>query len=70
MKHVATFMRTDEPTPGGGDYSVIYFLDEGWKPVEEKDATWCMIQELKSDGTFVNETIGRYSFSGAWANRG
>lgn len=49
---------------------VICFLNGDWKLVEEEGARWCMIQELKSDGAFVNETIGRYSFSGAWAGRG
>lgn len=58
---MATFRRTDEPTPDGCDYSVIYFLDDDWNRVDEEDATWCVIHELKNDGAFVNETVGRYS---------
>ena len=49
--------RADGPTPAGGDYSEIYFLDKDMNPVTEKQATHVVIRECKSDGTLVQETF-------------
>ena len=47
-----------EPTPNGGDYSEIIFLDDYNNIVPEKKATQCVIRECKKDGTLVAETFG------------
>ena len=50
-------MRKDGPTPHGGDYSEIYFLDNDNNYVEDKhDAVKAVIRECKSDGTLIFET--------------
>lgn len=53
------YQRINEPTPNGGDYSEIYYLDEKNNNVDEKQATKCVIRECKKDGELVNETWGR-----------
>ena len=55
---MASYYRTDEPTPAGGDYSEIYYLDDQHNVVDEEEATRCIICECKKDGTLVNETFG------------
>lgn len=55
---MAKYYRTDEPTPNGGDYSEIYFLDKNGNSVDETKAVKCVIRECKKDGTLINETFG------------
>ena len=50
------YKRIDEPTPNGGDYSEIYYLDFANNAVDEKDADHCIIRECKKDGTLIRET--------------
>ena len=55
---MASYYRTNESTPAGGDYSEIYYLDDLHNVVDEEEATICIIRECKKDGTLVNETFG------------
>lgn len=55
---MADYYRTIGPTPNGGDYSEIYFLNKNGKIVDESKATKCVIRECKADGTLVSETFG------------
>ena len=55
---MASYERRDGPTPCGGDYSEIYYLDKDWNSVDADDACRCMIHECRSDGTLLKETIG------------
>lgn len=50
--------RVSGKTPNGGDYSEIVFYDDKMKPVDEKDATRCVISEYKKDGTLIESTYG------------
>ena len=53
-----TYKRIDEKTPSGGDYSEIYYYDDSGHPVDEDQATRCVIRECKADGTLLNESFG------------
>ena len=50
--------RIDGPTPSGGDYSEIVYLDDSGNCVDETSATRCVIRECKLDGTLLFETWG------------
>ena len=50
-------MRIYEPTPNGGDYSEMIFLDDNHNVVPEEKATKGVIRECKMDGTLVHETF-------------
>ena len=52
------YQRIDEPTPSGGDYSEIYYLDEKNNNVDESEASRCVIRECKKNGELINETWG------------
>ena len=45
-------------TPSGGDYAMIYYLDDEKNPVEESKATRTIIQEFTNSGELVNTTYG------------
>ena len=47
--------RINEPTPNGGDYSEIFYLNYDGDLVDENVATHAIIRECKNDGTLVNE---------------
>ena len=51
-------MRIYEPTPNGGDYSEMLYLDDNHNIVSKEKATKCVIRECKNDGTLVHETFG------------
>lgn len=53
--------RIEEPTPNGGDYSEIHYFDDGNNPVDEADATKCVIRECRADGELISETWGAYN---------
>ena len=55
---MSKYIRTDEPTPSGGDYSEIYFFDNNGEPVDEKKAVRCVIRECKKNGELIKETCG------------
>ncbi len=55
---MASYKRVDAPTPNGGDYSEIYYLDKRGNRVDEEKAETCVIRECLSDGTLVNEIHG------------
>lgn len=55
---MASYKKVNEPTPNGGDYSEIFYLDKHGNRVDEKDAETCIIRECKKDGTLVNEIHG------------
>ena len=57
-KAVAKTIRDNDPTPNGGAYSEIVFLDEKGNMVDEKVATRCVIRECLVDGTLLCETYG------------
>jgi len=47
--------RINETTPNGGDYSEVHYLDEKHNEVSEDAAKYCILRELKDDGTLINE---------------
>lgn len=51
-------IRIDEPTPGGGAYSVASYTNEKGDDCGPEEATIVYIREYAPDGTLVNETIG------------
>ena len=55
---MASYYKTNAPTPAGGDYSEIYFVDEHYNAVDETKAVRCIIRECKKDGTLINEIFG------------
>jgi len=55
---MASYMRYDESTPSGADYSEIYYFDDANHIVDESLASKCVIRECKNDGTLVMETWG------------
>ena len=55
---MTTRSRIDEPTPNGGEYSEIVFLNDQYEEVDESEATRCVIRECMSDGKLVAETWG------------
>lgn len=55
---MAKYIRTDEPTPSGGDYSEIYYFDSDGNPADEKEASRCVIRECKKNGDLINEIWG------------
>ena len=52
--------RSDEKTPSGGDYSIIWYLNDNWEPVDKAEATKAEICEYMSDGTMIMSTIGYF----------
>lgn len=44
------------PTPNGGDYSILTWLDEHGRPAEREKAVEGRISEYKDDGTLVHTT--------------
>lgn len=58
MLNLASYIRINEPTPNGGDYSEIFYFDKHGNKVDEKDAEICIIRECKNDGTLINEIHG------------
>ena len=48
--------RIDGPTPSGGDYSEMIFLDDSHNVVEKEKATHGVIRECKENGTLIKET--------------
>ena len=53
--------RVDKPTPAGGDYSELIFLDDKDNNVDEKFASRGIIRECKADGTVIQETFIKFS---------
>lgn len=45
------------PTPNGGDYSEVYYMDDDGNIVPEENATRGIIRECKNDGTLISETF-------------
>lgn len=48
--------RVDKPTPNGGAYSEIFYMDNSRNIVDESDATVAVIRECAQDGTLIRET--------------
>lgn len=48
--------RIDEPTPNGGDYSEIYYMDDDGNVVEKENAKKAVIRECKKSGELISET--------------
>ena len=53
-----TYQRTDEATPNGGTYSVIYYRDSDGKPCGEAHAKTCEIVEYDADDNPIHRTYG------------
>lgn len=53
------YQKIEEKTPSGGDYSEIYYFDDDNNPIDEKQASKCVIRECKKDGELISETWGR-----------
>ena len=54
---IVTHERYNRPTPNGGDYSEIFYMDDDGKYVKKKVATKAVIYECKNDGTAINRTF-------------
>lgn len=52
-----THERYNRPTPNGGDYSEIFYMDDNGNYVDKKKATKAVIYECKNDGTAINRTF-------------
>ena len=50
--------RINEPTPNGGAYSEIHYLDADGNSVEVSEAVHCVIRECLEDGSLICETWG------------
>lgn len=61
MATVPTAQRVDEPTPNGGDYSEIIYMDDNFDLADEDVATKCVILECMADGSIICETFGTLS---------
>lgn len=46
-----------KPTPHGGDYSEIFYMDDDGNYVDKKKATKAVIYECKNDGTAIKRTF-------------
>ena len=55
---MVTSIKSNEPTPNGGDWSEIIFFDDEGNLADESTATRCVIRECLNDGTPVFETWG------------
>lgn len=56
-EEIITHERYNRPTPNGGDYSEIFYMDNDGKYVDKKVATKAVIYECKNDGTAINRTF-------------
>jgi hypothetical protein len=52
-----TTERIDEPTPKGGDYSEIFYLNNSGEIIDKERATCAVIRECKANGTLIAETF-------------
>lgn len=55
---MASYKRDNEKTPSGGAYSEIFFFDENGNPVDEEEATRCVVRECGANGELINEIWG------------
>lgn len=55
---MAKYLKVNETTPNGGDYSEIYYFDNDGNNVDETVAEKCVIRECTKDGTLINEIWG------------
>ena len=56
-EEIITHERYNRPTPNGGDYSEIFYMDDDGNYVDKKVATKAVIYECKNDGTAINRTF-------------
>lgn len=56
---MAESRRKDGPTPNGGTYSVVYFLDDSGELVDEAEATNVELVEFDAEGSQVFRTYGQ-----------
>ena len=52
---MSSYEHVNEPTPAGGDYSEIYYLNDDNDVVDSSEAKKCVIRECKADGTLIME---------------
>ena len=52
------YKRIDNKTPSGGDYAMIYYLDDEDNVVVEEKATRTIINEYTKDGKLLFTTYG------------
>ena len=55
---MATVVRSNEPTPHGGAYSELTYLDDHYHVVDETQATRCVIRECDEKGNTIREIWG------------
>ena len=53
-----SYKKIIEPTPNGGAYSEIYYLDENGQAINCENAVKCIIRECKEDGELLCQTYG------------
>ncbi len=56
-ENIITHERYDKPTPNGGDYSEIFYMDADGNYVDKSVAVKAVIYEFKNDGTAINRTF-------------
>ncbi len=56
-ENIITHERYDKPTPNGGDYSEIFYMDAEGNYVDKSVAVKAVIYECKNDGTAINRTF-------------
>ena len=58
LKADITSERRDGPTPNGGAYSIVYYLDDGGNPAGKDEASSTEIAEFDSEGNEIFRTYG------------
>jgi len=56
-KKERTQERREGPTPNGGAYSLLNFLDATWKPVTRERAAMVEVVEYSAEGAILKCTI-------------
>lgn len=56
-ENIITHERFNKPTPNGGDYSEIFYMDEDGNYVDKRVAVKAVIYECKNDGTAIRRTF-------------
>ncbi len=57
MDKIVNVKRINGKTPAGGDYSEMWYFDDGQNVVPKEEATWGEILEFTKDGELIQSTI-------------
>lgn len=56
-ENIITHERYNKPTPNGGDYSEIFYMDADGNYVDKNVAVKAVVYECKNDGTAIKRTF-------------